>query len=328
MIMILGLHANFLSLGAPSPTDVIAAPGQTFLRFFTQYLFIVGVNVFVLISGWFGINYKRKGLYSFLFQSLFFSIIIFIPFALTGRIELTVNNIMSSFLLYENAYWFVWAYLVLYIMSPMLNSFIKTSNKAEIKKVLILFFTIQTIISMFSSLGFYQAGYSPLSFFGLYLLARYYRLYKEEQINGKYIYLLIFVLCAIFNTLASFLPPFAGISNDFIIWRCTIYVNPINIIGAFSLLLFFTRLNFSNNVVNYIATSCFAVYLLHMHFCMSGHYLDMAKYIFNNYSGFMYMLAIITLFVAVFVVSIIIDRLRAFCFQYLQNKYECLKNNR
>ena len=325
MIMILTLHVNFLSLGAPTTSEITTFPVQTFTRFFIHYLCIVGVNVFVFISGWFGINYKTKGLYSYLFQCLFFSIAIFIAFALTGGIEMTRRNIMSSFMLYKNAYWFVWAYLVLYIMSPILNSFIKTSSKSEVKRILILFFIIQTILSMFSSLGFYQAGYSPLSFFGLYLLARYYRLYKESQIKGKYIYLLIFLLCATINTLASFLPPFIGVSSEIVEWRCTMYVNPINIIGALSLLLFFTRLNFSSKIINYIATSCFAVYLLHMHFCVSGYYIDMAKYIFNNFSGCIYLLAIVILFILVFVVSIIIDRIRILCFKHLWNKYESLK---
>ena len=320
MVMILGLHVNFLAIGGPSTQDITFSPFQSFIRLFAEFICIVGVNVYVLISGWFGINYKPKGIVQFLFQSLFFSLIIFIPFAIAGDIEINRLNIMSSFLLYKNAYWFVWAYLVLYIMAPMLNAFIEKSDKLTLKRFLLLFFIVQTIASIFTNVGFYKAGYDPLSFIGLYLLARYFRLYKENI--GKYLYLLIFVLCALMNTLAHFVPQFFGISNGLMVSLGSMYTSPLNIIGALSLLLFFTKLDFKSKAVNYIATSCFAVYLLHMHFCVSDYYLNTAKELYEKYSGITYFTFIIALFVAVFIISIAIDRVRIVCFNYLWNKIE------
>ena len=324
MIMVLALHVNYMVIGIPSSEEIKSLPIQSFVRFFTENLCIMGVNIFVLISGWFGIYYKPKGIVQFLFQSLFFSLIIFILFAITGKIEISRINIMSSFLLYKNAYWFVWAYLVLYIMAPMLNAFIEKSDKPTLKTFLILFFVVQTIATIFTSVGFYKAGLSPLSFIGLYLLARYFKLYREN--DGKYIYLFIFIFCASLNTLVCFLPPFVGINNEPIISFSISYTNPLNIIGALSLLLFFTKLDFKSKVVNYIATSCFAVYLLHMHFCIINYYLNTAKELYDKFSGITYFASIIALFIAVFVISILTDRFRIFCFNFLWNKYEAYKN--
>ena len=324
MIMILGLHVNFLAIGEPSTEDIVSLPLLSFIRVFIEQICIVGVNVFVLISGWFGINSKPKGIVQFLFQSLFFSLIIFIPFAATGNIEVNRLNIMSSFLLYKNAYWFVWAYLVLYIMAPILNAYIEKSDKQTLKRFLILFFVIQTVASIFTNNGFYKAGYDPLSFFGLYLLARYFKLYIENK--GKYLYLLIFSLCVLSNTIACFITPYLGVNYETVFSICGSYVNPLNIIGALGLLLFFTKLDFKSKAVNYVATSCFAVYLLHMHFCISDYYIDTAKTLYNNFSGFEYIAYIVTLFIAVFIISIILDRIRIICFNYLWNKYEILKH--
>ncbi len=320
MIMILGLHVNFFAIGEPTTQEIISSPLQSFIRFFAEWTCIVGVNVFVLISGWFGINYKPKGIVQFLFQSLFFSLIIFIPFAIAGKIEVNRLNIMSSFLLYKNAYWFVWAYLILYIISPILNTFVENSNRIELKRLLILFFIIQTIVSTFTNVAFYKAGYDPLSFIGLYLLARYFKLYKEN--NYRYTYLVIFGLCVLLSTFVCLLPPFLGISNSLMISISLMYTNPLNIIGALCLLLFFTKLNFKSRAINYIATSCFAVYLLHMHFCLSGYYINTAKDLYNKFSGITYFITIIVLFVAVFMASIALDRIRIVCFNYLWNKYE------
>ena len=323
MVMILGLHVNFPAIGGPSTQDITSSPFQSFIRLFAEYICIVGVNVYVLISGWFGINYKPKGIVQFLFQSLFFSLIIFIPFAIAGKVEINRLNIMSSFLLYKNAYWFVWAYLVLYIMAPMLNAFTEKSDKHTLKQFLVLFFIIQTIASIFTNNGFYKAGYDPLSFIGLYLLARYFKLYKEN--SGKYFYLFIFALCSLLNTLACFMPPFWGISNGLMISITWMYTNPLIIIGALCLLLFFTKLEFKSKAINYVATSCFAVYLLHMHFCISDYYLNTAKELYERFSGITYFATIIVLFVAVFIASIILDRIRIVCFNYLWNKYETRK---
>ena len=231
---------------------------------------------------------------------------------------------MSSFLFYKNAYWFVWAYLVLYIMAPMLNAFVEKSDKLTLKRFLLLFFIVQTIASIFTNVGFYKAGYDPLSFIGLYLLARYFKIYKENK--GKYIYLFIFALCSLLNTLACFIPPFLGKSNGLMNSIAFMYTNPLNIIGALSLLLFFTKLDFKSKAVNYIATSCFAVYLLHMHFCVSDYYINTAKELYDTFSGITYFAAIIALFVAVFIVSILLDRIRIVCFNYLWNKYEKVKH--
>ena len=324
MVMILGLHVNYFSIGPPRLEDITILPIHSFVRFFAENICIVGVNIFVLISGWFGINYKPKGIAQFIFQSFFFSLILFIPFAITGEAEINRINIMSSFLLYKNAYWFVWAYLVLYIMAPMLNAFVEKSDKQTLKKFLVLFFVIQTIASIFTNVGFYNTGYDPLPFVGLYLLARYFKIYRKNK--GKYIYLFIFLLCALFNTIVSILPPFFGKSNGVIVSINYMYVSPVNIIGALSLLLFFTKLDFKSKVINNIAASCFSVYLLHMHFCIRDYYVDSAKAIFEHFSGLTYFAAIIALFVAVFIVSILLDRIRIVCFNYLWNKYEKVKH--
>lgn len=126
MFMILGLHVNYLAVTAPNAQDIATSPLISFMRIFMENICIVGVNVFVLISGWFGINFKTKGLSSFLFQCIFISLLIFIAFAVTGEVEVNQRNIMSVFLIYKNAYWFVWAYLFLYILAPVLNSFISS----------------------------------------------------------------------------------------------------------------------------------------------------------------------------------------------------------
>ena len=62
MFMVLILHADFLATGTPTNDDISIFPGKSFVKFFIEALTIIAVNVFVLISGWFGIHFHLKKL--------------------------------------------------------------------------------------------------------------------------------------------------------------------------------------------------------------------------------------------------------------------------
>lgn len=319
MFMILALHVNVLSLGFPSVKECVDYPLQSFMRYFNEYICLGAVNTYVLISGWFGINYKTKGLCNYLFQCLFFSITIFIVFALLGKIELNRINLLSSILLYKNAYWFVWSYLILYLFSPILNSFIQNTKKQTYKRVLISLFLVQTVIYIFTRCGFYQAGYHPLSFIAIYLLARYIRLYG--RIPNKNIAFTGFFACVLINTLLTFLPIYIQ-HRDLLLGILFSYTNPLNIVGPLFLLLFFVQLQIRSKIINWIAVSCFSVYLLHCHFNLSDYYIQQAKYIYDNYSGLEYYIVILSYMVFIFIIAIIIDKIRISCFNRIWNILE------
>ena len=177
MFLVLVVHADFFSLGTPTQEDVISTPASAFFRFFFESLSIVCVNVFVLISGWFGIRPSAKGFCNFIFQCLFFLVGIYIVVLIFGLTSLSAKGIAGCLVLLKWN-WFIKAYMGLYILSPVLNTFINNTEKKTFKKVLISFFAFQTIYSWVSDgAAFFENGYSTLSFMGLYLLARYTKIY-------------------------------------------------------------------------------------------------------------------------------------------------------
>lgn len=70
MFMILVIHANMVSLSHPTTGDLLSNAIPTITRYFFESFGIVGVDIFVLISGWFLINTRAKSFYSFFFQIL------------------------------------------------------------------------------------------------------------------------------------------------------------------------------------------------------------------------------------------------------------------
>lgn len=145
MFMVLVLHADFQAFGEPTRADIISSPLTSTFKVFFEMASIVAVNVFVLISGWFGIRPSIKGFCKFVFQCLFFSVSIYLIMIVTGRVELSMRGVASCFaLLPGSSYWFILSYICLYLFSPVLNSFIKSADEKTFLFVLVSFYVFQT----------------------------------------------------------------------------------------------------------------------------------------------------------------------------------------
>lgn len=180
MILVLVVHANFFALGSPTQQDVLTNPASALTRMVFQSFAIVCVNVFVLISGWFGIHPSVRGFSNFIFQCLFFLCGIYFVMWGVGLVPLTLKGLAGCLVLL-NWNWFIKAYTGLYILAPVLNAFVENSDRKKHLYVLLSFFAFQTIYSWVSNGAvFFESGYSTMSFIGLYLLARYINVYKPR----------------------------------------------------------------------------------------------------------------------------------------------------
>ena len=72
MFMVLVVHADFVALGEPSWTSIVGNPVVEGGRSLIEIAAKVCVNVFILISGWFGIKPSIRGFLGFTFQCLYF----------------------------------------------------------------------------------------------------------------------------------------------------------------------------------------------------------------------------------------------------------------
>lgn len=131
---------------------------------------------------------------------------------LTGDAELSPTGIKGLFAL-TDLNWFIKAYIVLYILSPILNAYIEKVGEKELRNTIIYFFIFQTIYGCLYSTYFFSGGYSPLSFIGLYLLARYTKIYKENFLTRN-IYLYTFFAITIFQAIIAFLQKRIGFTFE------------------------------------------------------------------------------------------------------------------
>ena len=237
MFMVLVVHADFLSLDKPSPEEITIMPLNAFARFFFESASIVCVNVFVLISGWFGIRFSAKGFCKFAFTCVFLLAVVYIAVLITDFNSFFADGLKGLYHKFE-LNWFIKAYMCLYFLAPVLNAFVDNSERKTQQTVLIGFFAIQTYYGWFTTTaGYFASGYSPLSFIGLYLLARYIHKFSPKWSTWKpSVYLSIYAALTIAMASLYFILQKHGVIHiEILNW----YNNPMVIASSLSLLLYF-----------------------------------------------------------------------------------------
>ena len=312
MFLVLLVHTDFYSLGIPSTKHISQQPLDSTLRFLVEALSIVCVNVFVLISGWFGIRPKAKGICNFLFQCLFFSLGIYGVTLLIGTSKFSADGLLGCITLTRQN-WFITAYLLLYILSPILNAFVEHTPRHIFRNVLLAFFAFACTYEWLGGTKYMIDGYSPLSFMGLYLLARYLRLYQPSLAKFSFSAdLAIYFGIAIIATLYSLFGHHIIEVKEYPWW---VYVCPTTILAALYLFLAFTKISIRNRFINFCGASSFAVFLLHTHPEVMSHFRTLFRDLHAELSPLPFWGCTLLILIGIFGAAILIDQIRIFAWK-------------
>lgn len=300
MLMVMVCHA----IGFVQEADLVGVAGACKLAFIQ--FFMICVNVFIMISGWFGIKASIKGAAKLLFQIFFLGLLVFIVFAALG-LPVSIKKDLLPYLFFGYKYWFVASYLILYALSPILNAFIENTSEKVFRYVLIGFFATEFVYGFLTESGHFDYGFSALSFIGLYLLARYARLYSGTLFSlNKWTDLGIYLGVSV----ASMIGFWLGYKWFGMGFHLNQYDSPLAIIAALYLVLFFSKLQFQSKMVNWLATSAFAIYLLHQNSLIAPYYyqlFDKLRDIVSPSAWYPIMFGIVIILGFVF---ILVDKLR------------------
>ena len=185
MILVMIVHADFRSLGIPTSFELHNSFISSLCRLSIESISIICVNVFVLISGWFGIKPTFKKFSAFIFQLFFINCFVIIFVLLVQKEPLSLKDIVMSFF-YLKGFWFVKAYIALFIIAPILNLFLESASKRQITMILTSYFVFQTIFDcLYSGTAWICSGLSLPSMAFLYLLAGFIRKYNLHNISTK-----------------------------------------------------------------------------------------------------------------------------------------------
>lgn len=215
-------------------------------------LTITGVNLFVLISGYFGIKLNWNSLLTLIGTVAFYNFAsVICKWQITGATPMLVD-IAGFFPPICNAHWwFINCYFMLMLLSPIINTALDNATDKNYKYTLgILLFT--SCISGFCFKNYINvSGYNTFQFITIYVLGNAIRRFNIlERITIKQN-----ICIYIISTLCIF-------TLSFFTSKTIFYNNPLIIISALSLFCLFAKLDFKSKAVNYIATFMLPVYLL------------------------------------------------------------------
>lgn len=315
MLMILILHVDFFALGEPTTEQAVDRPMQTFSKVFFEMFALISVNLFVLISGWFTIKFSIRGLFKLFYQCVFIITLMYAVGLMTGMAMFSKDGLLECLFMSDNA-WFVKSYIGLYILAPVLNSFVAQVSKKQLLITLLAFYSFQTLYGcLYYSAEWIGYGCSVFSFIGLYLLARFVRVYCVNLFKyGLWIWLGSLAIA----TLWYWIPLCGG--HLVFSYMAYHYSSPTTITGALGLLMWMaSKPQKSNRIINWVATSCFTVYLYHI--CNSwttSCYTDIAGKIFYEFSDLDYLIAISVFILLVFAGGILVDQIRKYSWKCVE----------
>lgn len=273
---------------------------------------IVCTHCFVLISGYFGIRLSIKSFANLLYQMLFWSgasVLTAFAIGLDSSVALFLKGIIWG--------WFPWAYIVLMILSPMINAFIEKCGTHGLGRYIIVFYLLSTIGGYLMGCRDFLSGMSGLSLIGLYLTGAYLRKckFKPFQHTSKVnfaIYLILGLALLVINVLQLLTDINSSPYG---------YLNPVVIVMAIYLFLTFTRMDIgSRSLVNGVAASAFSVYLFHCHPAIGGWISQGWTRINEACDPYLAIPVAVVSFIAIFAFCCAVDRLRIYSFKIIINK--------
>ena len=322
MIFILILHVDHLSFGFPSTQEIAASPFSAFLRTWLETIAVVAVNTFVLISGYFGIRLQVERFAGLLFQSVFYIMGVYLVLVAVGWEAFSVGHFARCLSpLDPSGGWFIPVYIGLMLLSPILNAFVTQAREKDLLGIIIALLLMQSVFGWGIDHLKVGAGYSLFSFILLYLIGQYLRKYPETFYSkgkaSRYlgIYLGISLLNALIPYVASalhlLLPSIlSDLGNHKMISIIPLaYSSPLNIIGAVCLFIAFSRLKIRSQLINWVASSVLAVYLIHCNEHLIHHFIAFIRHL-SLYPTGTFLVYLVGFLIVVFIGSILIDQVR------------------
>ncbi|MEE3469447.1 MAG: acyltransferase [Butyrivibrio hungatei] len=348
MLMIITLHFNnqskaLLELGEPASSVQIFA---TIL----EAIAITGVNVYVLISGYYLSSSKVKfsKILLLILQVYFYTLLISGAMMFVGAYSVKPEDKLDRALRYlfpisSEHYWFVTAYVIMYVLAPVMNAAVNTLKRKQLKTVIIGLLTwfcfIKSIVP--AKFGTDRMGYDFGWFICLYLIAAYIRKYNvvlfRDAKRSALVYLVsVIVIAAIgfifykinFDTTTRIYSEeigdyiykgkfqyYAGVPCHY-----NFFFALTGALGLFSVFRFMRlKENLLADVIRIIAPYTLGVYLLHMHFEIADRWVEWIEQIIGETpldNVLMFFIHLVVSVLIVFFAGIFVDWIRKYIFNF------------
>ena len=271
---IVSLHFNILLINNEQINNSNKLVELTFL---SEGLFICGVNVFVLISGYFLINRNEIDIFKpihLLCELIVIQIIGYLAAVISRNASFDTKELLKCFIPVN---WYVMVYVGLLMIAPFLNIVItETKNRKKEKRlILILLLTYsvypflvdclslytKTIYNGLSTIGIYgsEIGYCIVNFVILYVIGASLK-GIDIKIKPRSLIILLSIIALLIGTWGYYEYRTIGSFGGGVAFE---YCNPLIITESVIVFTAFLKHTFSSKIINNIARASYMVYLTH-----------------------------------------------------------------
>ena len=251
MVMIVSMHIFGLY------NDHLGTAGLAALSF-NNAVCNMGVSVFMLISGYYGIQYKPAKLLSLMNIALFWSVVLLI-----FDVDHTAKNVVKSvFPVFTAKYWFLTAYIVIAFLAPYIDKIVSLITQRQflmLITILCIFFVLSPSFLMLEIM--HDSGKGVINMLLVYLIGRYMAIYGIPRcltgLSGGGILLLIIVIITGVDFTVTYLlkTPFQMLARD-----NSIFI----LLGAMTLFSMVMSMKpITVGLVNELASYVFPIYINH-----------------------------------------------------------------
>lgn len=220
---------------------------------------ITGVNLFILISGYFGIKLRWRTLLDLLVMVMAFSLLSEAGACLLSHsaAELDVKSLIGIvFPLSANGqYWFITCYFYLMLMSPVLNRGLAALSDRECLLLMGLLIYANCFGGYVLQAIFNPTGYNVVHMMFVYMLGYMVRRFGvAARMNMRR------WVCVWLSATVAIVAMYACSRSN----RALDYNNPLIVVAATALFCIFVKIRFSSRRINIIGRRMVAVYLLQL----------------------------------------------------------------
>ena len=275
-----------------------------------ENLVVFGVNLFVLISGYFLIKLTWKSFFNLMWMIAFYKL-----FHLSAdTFILGVSHPWYEWVLkplsgpMSGGGWFVDVYVLLMLISPMVNKLLQTISRKEYVFSLLILLVLDVGYGFLLNKHFDSYGYSLMHFIVMYFIG--YGIGRYLHIpSGKIVFFLLGSLAL--TCMVSLLP----VS---VLYKLEGYNNPLVMFSSCCIFLLFANMKLAyNKMINFVAASMLPVYLIHEGGNVGATLYKMIGEWWISFSTPTFFMHILLFVIVLFSFAILIDQPRKWLAKYI-----------
>lgn len=299
------------------------------VAWFIEIAVFCAVNCYALITGFFNWNQKVRyyKLAYFWLQVIFYTLLITLIYSIKMA---SINQALwfnAFFPIMTYQYWYMTAYVGVFLFMPILNSYIQNTEKRKLTLHLLLLFIVMSVLPVFFSHNgdpfLFYGGYSTLWLVMMYVAGGVISKCEIGRSLSKLQCFTYFLLSISFSWGYKIIVDYfniyaqAGIPSA----RILEYRFPASILAAMFLLLLFKQIKINKEFLKkgilILSNATLGVYLIHEHPLIRNNFIQGYSKDFAMLSTFQMVVAILLGALIIYIICMVIELLRMQLFKLL-----------